>query len=825
MSTLISISLDSDSSVFEDFVNLHTAASPLPSSSSSESAEPVSSVAASAAPAAVSKRSGVLTKASSLPARPSSSSYSVGPSCSAEPVSVLRNETLLARVCNVLMSRHLAATSSSAPVSSTTSSAEIQTDSAALSAGLSPSFDSPRSQRGTLFVTNYRVRFECASVGVWELAITSLVNVEKLGGPGMQASVSWFSAASSSPELPPAIVLHSRDARPPTRFEFPDDAAGLDNLSRCATFDLLFGLAFHRSPRDAFALQQRDDEARVTTGFVADVAAEVAAADEHVFDYDSDLDADLVRMGIRDAPCVCQRATSVLESSQVPSPSLTPSPSPPAAAAALAAPPTFSRFVQGLFAVEPAASELASVPASVAAGLAAAPPAPPADVAALNFEEAMNEARRLFPRCVKCSGWRVSRANERGAICPTYPDRLIVPAALSDGDVAAAAAHRSSQRFVVLGYRHAASGGVILRASQPRSGISGHRHRADELLVQAARRACSRSDEPNDGPPLLIVDARPVANAMANMALGGGYESTLHYVHSSLSFRGIANIHAVKTNLQRLTAACAEADASPDCARVAQVAGAWLEQLRRVLDAAQGCALHASAGGAVLLHCSDGWDRTPQVLILARLLLDSSARTARGLCALLRSQWLALGHKSAERLGLGERGDSKEQSPVLLQTLECVWNVWQQHPTSFEFTPKLLALLLHYSTSARFASFFGNSERERVALGVPVRGACLWRYLLSGEAEREHGAWSNPLYDAQASGGAPLRLAVGGCDVQLWTAMHRRGLDGSLSTSAQQQQQQQQLQQALWCELPLTFESESSVLQRTRALVRSRDDF
>ncbi len=643
-----------------------------------------------------------------------------------------------------------------------------------------------------LYVSNYRVRFEALGGGsVWQLAVAAIANVDKLGGPGMQASVSWFSSAAALPDVPPALVVHARDARPPVRFDFADD----DELARCAAFDLLLTLAFPRSLRDTFAL----------SSVAAPAAADADADDDHTYSYERDLAADLARMGISDAPCACHRLTTVLDQSP-PSAAATPSPSP-----SPPPPPAFTRFVQGLFAAETAVGEVVSVPTGVL------PPSTPdgAAVVALSVDEALAEARRLFPRCAHCSGWRVTRVNERGAVCPSYPDRLVVPAAIADVDVALAATHRSSQRFVVLGYRHAASGGAIVRASQPRSGLGGHRQRADELLVQAARRACSRADEPHDGPPLLIVDARPVANAMANMALGGGYESTLHYVHAELSFRGIANIHVVKSNLTRLTAACVDADALPDCARVAQVAGPWLEQLRRVLDAAQHCAQHVSGGGAVLLHCSDGWDRTPQVLILARLLLDSGARTARGLCALLRTQWLALGHKSAERLGIGERGDTKEQSPVLLQTLECIWNIWQQHPTSFEFTPKLLALLLHYSTGVRFASFFGNSERERAALGGGA--ACLWRYLLNGEAEREHGPWANPLYDPQANGVAPLRLALGGCDVQLWTAMHRRGLDDPAAPVL--------ASAAAWGELPLTFDSEPSMLQRVRALVRSRDDF
>ena len=37
-----------------------------------------------------------------------------------------------------------------------------------------------------------------------------------------------------------------------------------------------------------------------------------------------------------------------------------------------------------------------------------------------------------------------------------------------------------------------------------------------------------------------------------------------------------------------------------------------------------------SSGNSVLVHCSDGWDRTAQLTSLAMLMLDSHYRTLRG---------------------------------------------------------------------------------------------------------------------------------------------------------------------------------------------------
>ena len=51
---------------------------------------------------------------------------------------------------------------------------------------------------------------------------------------------------------------------------------------------------------------------------------------------------------------------------------------------------------------------------------------------------------------------------------------------------------------------------------------------------------------------VLMVDCRPRANAVANMAKGGGTESSKHYRDAELVFLKIDNIHGVRKAYQRL---------------------------------------------------------------------------------------------------------------------------------------------------------------------------------------------------------------------------------------------------------------------------------
>jgi myotubularin-related protein 6/7/8 len=50
----------------------------------------------------------------------------------------------------------------------------------------------------------------------------------------------------------------------------------------------------------------------------------------------------------------------------------------------------------------------------------------------------------------------------------------------------------------------------------------------------------------------LIIDARPIANAMAQTALGAGTEPESHYPFCKLVFLGIENIHVVRDSFSRL---------------------------------------------------------------------------------------------------------------------------------------------------------------------------------------------------------------------------------------------------------------------------------
>lgn len=91
----------------------------------------------------------------------------------------------------------------------------------------------------------------------------------------------------------------------------------------------------------------------------------------------------------------------------------------------------------------------------------------------------------------------------------------------------------------------------------------------------------------------------------------------------------------------------------------------------------------------MLVHCSDGWDRTTQIVSLCMLIGDQFYRTFDGFKVLIQRQWIEYGHKFADRLGI-LNGDIYEISPVFLQFLDCVYQLWEKNPDCFQFNRRYL---------------------------------------------------------------------------------------------------------------------------------------
>ncbi|KAM4701211.1 phosphatidylinositol-3,5-bisphosphate 3-phosphatase MTMR6 [Discoglossus pictus] len=331
--------------------------------------------------------------------------------------------------------------------------------------------------------------------------------------------------------------------------------------------------------------------------------------------------------------------------------------------------------------------------------------------------------------------WQLSDVNRDYKVCETYPRDLYVPIIASKPIIVGSSKFRSKGRFPVLSYYHKEKQSAICRCSQPLSGFSA-RCLEDEHMLQSITKAnpVCRS--------MYVMDTRPKLNAMANRAAGKGYENADNYSNIKFQFVGIENIHVMRSSLQKLLEVSGTKALSVNDFYNGLENSGWLRHIKAVLDASV-CLAKAinDESASVLVHCSDGWDRTSQVCSLGSLLLDSYYRTIKGFMVLIEKDWIAFGHKFSERCGQLD-GDPKEISPVFTQFLECVWHLTEQFPGAFEFNEAFLLQIHEHVHSCQFGNFIGNCQKERDDLRLKEKTYSLWAYLIS-----EQSKYFNPVFD------------------------------------------------------------------------------
>uniref|UniRef100_A0A8C1WFL5 phosphatidylinositol-3,5-bisphosphate 3-phosphatase n=1 Tax=Cyprinus carpio TaxID=7962 RepID=A0A8C1WFL5_CYPCA len=297
--------------------------------------------------------------------------------------------------------------------------------------------------------------------------------------------------------------------------------------------------------------------------------------------------------------------------------------------------------------------------------------------------------------------WIISKVNSSYEVCETYPALLVLPSNVTEDELKRVAAFRAKRRFP---------------------------HR----LGQTAK----------SGQICCVFQALSWSLCFWNMAKDGGYENESFYINVELNFLEIPNIHVMRESLRKLKEVVYPAiDQQRWFSSVDSTH--WLEYIRLLLAGAVRIADRLESGKtSVVVHCSDGWDRTAQLTSLAMLMLDAHYRSLRGFQVLLEKEWLSFGHRFASRVGHGDGNHANsERSPLFVQFIDCVWQMTRQFPSAFEFNELFLITVLDHLYSCLFGTFLYNSEQERVSKEVYSKTVSLWSYVNSQLEE-----FTNPLY-------------------------------------------------------------------------------
>ncbi|CAM9578882.1 unnamed protein product, partial [Phaeothamnion confervicola] len=207
-------------------------------------------------------------------------------------------------------------------------------------------------------------------------------------------------------------------------------------------------------------------------------------------------------------------------------------------------------------------------------------------------------------------------------------------------------------------------------------------------------------------------------HAKTSSVLGGGHEAMARLPLTTITFLGMGNTHAQRGSFAALVAA---GDAKDEDWFQALHKSSWLHSLSNILRGAVAISRHLAAGDPVLVHCSDGWDRTPQLVSTAQILMDPFYRTIDGLMVLVEKDWCSFGHQFASRTGFAgstaaeSNAGEKLISPIFLQWLDALWQIMQQFPHSFEYNEELLLFLQRCTYDRWWGNMLHDCDADRAA--------------------------------------------------------------------------------------------------------------
>ncbi|XP_016046952.1 myotubularin-related protein 12 isoform X1 [Erinaceus europaeus] len=139
----------------------------------------------------------------------------------------------------------------------------------------------------------------------------------------------------------------------------------------------------------------------------------------------------------------------------------------------------------------------------------------------------------------------------------------------------------------------------------------------------------------------------------------------------------------------------------------------WLDIVRRCLKKAIEIAecLEAQNMNILLLE-ENASDLCCLLSSLVQVMMDPHCRTRVGFQSLVQKEWIMGGHCFLDRCNHLRQSD-KEEVPMFLLFLDCVWQLMHQHPPAFEFTETYLTVLSDSLYIPIFSTFFFNSPHQK----------------------------------------------------------------------------------------------------------------
>ncbi|XP_072404950.1 myotubularin-related protein 10-A-like [Chiloscyllium punctatum] len=275
-------------------------------------------------------------------------------------------------------------------------------------------------------------------------------------------------------------------------------------------------------------------------------------------------------------------------------------------------------------------------------------------------------------------GWRVSLVNERFEVSASLSKVLVVPRKILDLDIKDAGAYFTEGRVPRWHWHH--RGSNLMRMSNIQSNTYPQRDgvsKLEELLYGAHCR-------------LVIAD------------LSDDLPNTLEIQQAYSKLRALCsceNPSSLKDSDEKWLSTLEGTH--------------WLEYVRLCLKkASEISSLLSNQRLTVTLQETDDRDLACVISSLVQVQLDPYCRTILGFQSLLQKEWVEAGHRFSDRFNQ-LRATEKDESPVFLLFLDCVWQLLDHYRGFFEFTDRYLMALHNSTHTVLFGTFLFNCSRER----------------------------------------------------------------------------------------------------------------
>jgi hypothetical protein len=342
---------------------------------------------------------------------------------------------------------------------------------------------------------------------------------------------------------------------------------------------------------------------------------------------------------------------------------------------------------------------------------------------------------------------RISNINMNFEVSQSYPKYLIEPRQIQDNQLILAAKCRPKKRVPTLTYNY--KNDLYKGSKKLISGI-WRSSQVKKLVVEDKKNEDIRliNEISNLGYKFYIFDARSPSEAFRNKIMGRGNEKVSNYNQNpEYIYCGINKVQKANDAFNKITELTNDKEIMENKNFLSELEDSgWVNFIMTVLRRTKEISKLVSEGNNVLIHCSDGWDRTPQLCTISQILLDPYFRTFEGFAILFEKDFVSFGHKFAVRSGIYDKKIEKKTNPVILQLLDCVYQLLVQFPSEFEFTSEYLLFIAKNNDINLFGTFLFNNEREREEKHAKTETASIWTYLL-GEHFENKKKYLNPLYD------------------------------------------------------------------------------